>query len=291
MTAKNTVFQQKSSVNIGGSLFDLSVPKVMGILNITPDSFYDGGQHNSIDDALTQTEKMLSEGAAILDVGAYSSRPGAIDISEEEEINRLIPVLSAIKRHFPEVIISVDTFRASVANAAVNEGAAIINDISGGHQDSSMFETVARLRVPYILMHMKGTPQSMVSEANYEHVFDEVFAYFLRRVEQLRALGVHDIILDPGFGFAKTREHSYELLSKFEQFQILGLPMLAGVSRKSMIYKFLGTTAEKALNGTTVANTIALLKGASILRVHDVKEAVEAVKIVAELGRGSSKSK
>ena len=253
----------------------------MGILNLTPDSFYDGGKSNTLSSALQQAERMLSDGADFLDVGAYSSRPNAEDISPKEEISRLLPVLREISREFPDALISVDTFRSDVAIAAVGEGAHIINDISGGQLDRRMFETVAKLKVPYILMHMKGSPQTMVEEAQYSDVFMEVLDYFVYRVKQLQDLGVLDIVLDPGFGFAKKREHSYELLSRLQDFKILGLPILAGVSRKSMLYSLLGQTAAEALNATTVANTISLLKGASILRVHDVKEAVEAIKIVS----------
>ena len=222
---------------------------------------------------------MLTDGAAFLDVGAYSSRPGAVDISVEEETERLLPAVEAIAQSFPEAIISIDTFRAKVAESAINAGAHIINDVSGGSLDAEMFATVARLQVPYILMHMKGTPQNMVQQAQYEDVFAEVFDYFVTKIYQLKQLGVHDIIIDPGFGFAKTAEQGYQLMSRMQEFDVLQLPVLAGVSRKRMIYGLLGSNAEGALNGTTALNTIALTKGASILRVHDVKEAVEGVKI------------
>ena len=280
MSDKNTFFHQKLTLNVRGRLLDLSSPKVMGIVNITPDSFYDGGETLTIDKALEQTGKMLEEGATFIDIGAYSSRPNAQHISSEEEIERLIPALTAIVKEYPEAIISIDTFRAAVAKAAVESGAHIINDISGGEMDEDMFRTAADLQVPYILMHMKGTPQTMVSESQYSDIFDEVYQYFVTRIHTLKQLGVIDIILDPGFGFAKTADQSFELLGKMDQFKLLELPVLAGMSRKSMISKTLNTTAELALNGTTVANTIALLKGAKILRVHDVKEAMEAITIV-----------
>ena len=301
MTAKNTDFHnnnrvlgnndtsgeipQKRTINVKGKLLDLSTPKVMGILNLTPDSFYDKGRNNGIEQALKRTETMLLEGAEFIDIGAYSSRPRAEDISPQEEQDRLLPVLKILVKEFPEAVISIDTFRASVAKAAINEGAHIINDISGGELDKKMFETVAALEVPYILMHMKGTPQNMQDNIQYDDVFLEVFQYFAEKISALQELGVKDIILDPGFGFAKKIKHSYELLSVMDQFKLLGLPILAGVSRKSMIYKPLEITAEEALNGTTVANTIALMKGAGILRVHDVKAAVEAVKIVSLLNQ------
>jgi dihydropteroate synthase len=285
MSDKNTFFQQKLLLNVQGRLLDLTSPVVMGIVNITPDSFYDGGETISISKALEQTGKMLEEGASIIDLGAYSSRPNAVHINPEEEIERLIPALKAIVKKYPEAIVSIDTFRAAVARQAVNEGAHIINDISGGEMDSEMFNTAASLKVPYILMHMKGTPQTMVGETQYTDVFEEVFQYFLKKVNRLKELGVLDIILDPGFGFAKTADQSFELLDKLDQFKLLELPILAGMSRKSMICKTLETTPEFALNGTTAANTIALLKGAKILRVHDVKAAVEAVKIVERTTR------
>ncbi|MBC7744186.1 MAG: dihydropteroate synthase [Flavobacterium sp.] len=283
MTDKNTFLYQKSTLNVGGRLLDLSQPKVMGILNLTPDSFYDGGRNSTLNTILKQTGKMLEEGAAIIDLGAYSSRPNAEHISTEEELKRLIPALNAVTNEYPHVMISIDTFRADIANAAIENGAHIINDISGGQMDQQMFKTVARLKVPYILMHMKGSPQTMIKESNYDDIFKEVIQYFVEKLSQLKELGVTDVILDPGFGFAKTSAQSYELLNKLDQFKMIGLPVLAGLSRKSMICKALDITPEFALNGTTVANTIALTKGAKILRVHDVKAAIEAIKIVAEL--------
>lgn len=289
MPDKSTDFQQKYTLNAGGTPIDLRIPKVMGILNLTPDSFYDGGRADSVDAALRQTAKMLADGAAIIDAGAYSSRPGAPHISEEEELNRLLPVLEALIREFPGIVISVDTFRSGVARAAIERGAVMVNDISGGAADADMFATVANLQVPYILMHMKGTPQTMVREAAYDDVFEEVVRYFHEKVAALSALGVHDVILDPGFGFAKTREHSFALLDRLDDFcTLFRLPVLAGLSRKSMIYKFLNTSPEEALNGTTVLHTIALGKGAGILRVHDVKEAVEAIQLTQAVSRRPS---
>ena len=258
---------------------DLSKPKIMGILNLTPDSFYDGGQNNDPITALKKAEEFLSEGADILDLGAYSSRPGADHISETKELKRLIPIIKAIVGEFPEAVLSIDTFRSAVARAAVNEGAHIVNDISAGEMDTEMFETVASLGVPYILMHMKGTPQTMSSETNYQDITTEVCKYFALKIERLQQLGVKDLIVDPGFGFAKTADQSYELLKNLDILKITSHPILAGLSRKSMIYKTLGTDAENALNGTIAANTIALMKGANILRVHDVKAAKEALLI------------
>lgn len=277
--AKDTFFQKKVTINAGGKLIDLSTPKVMGIINITPDSFYAGSRKTAITEVLQQAGRMLNDGATFLDLGAYSSRPGAVDISEQEETDRLLPAVEVIVANHPDAVISIDTFRAGVAEAAVKAGAHIINDISGGELDENMFATVARLRVPYILMHMKGNPQTMQHLAHYEDVFAEVFDYFIRKIYQLKQLGVHDIILDPGFGFAKEREHSYALMNRMNEFDRLQLPVLAGISRKKMIYGLLGTTAEQALNGTTTLNTIALMKGADVLRVHDVKEALEAIAI------------
>jgi dihydropteroate synthase len=285
--AKDTFFQKKVTINAGGKLIDLTTPKVMGIINITPDSFYAVSRTTEVEQVRLKAEKMLTEGAIFLDLGAYSSRPGAADISEQEETDRLLPAVEAIVANHPEAIISIDTFRAGVAEAAVKAGAHIINDISGGELDENMFTTVARLHVPYILMHMKGNPQTMQQLAHYEDIFAEVFDYFVQKIYQLKQMGVHDIILDPGFGFAKKPEHSYALINRMNEFDRLQLPILAGISRKKMIYGLLGTTADQALNGTTALNTIALMKGANILRVHDVKEAIEAVKIYEALkGRG-----
>ena len=278
--AKDTFFQKKATINAGGRLIDLGEPKVMGIINLTPDSFFADSRKQNMGDALSQGEQMLQEGATFLDLGAYSSRPGAEDISVQEEMDRLLPVVEAIAAAYPDAVLSIDTFRARVAEEAVKAGGHIINDISGGQLDENMFATVARLQVPYILMHMKGNPRTMVGEAVYSDVFGEVYDYFAERYYQLRQLGVHDVILDPGFGFAKKRDQSYALMNRLQDFGTLELPILAGVSRKSMIHKMLGITAEEALNATTALNTIALTKGANILRVHDVKEAVQAIKIL-----------
>lgn len=255
----------------------------MGILNVTPNSFYDGGKHLEEKVILKQVEKMLSEGAAFIDVGGYSSKPNAEEVSEEQELQRILPVVQNIIKEFPNTVISIDTFRSKVAQAAVENGAAIINDISAGSLDANMMKTVAQLQVPYIMMHMKGTPQTMQSLAHYENIVKEMLFYFSEKIAQARSFGINDLILDPGFGFAKTVEQNFEVLSKLELFQITELPILAGLSRKSMIYKTLDTTAEFALNGTTSLNTISLLKGAKILRVHDVKEAVECVQLFNQL--------
>jgi dihydropteroate synthase len=271
------------TINCKGNLIDLSVPKVMGILNITPNSFFDGGNFISEEQILNQVEKMLSEGATFIDVGAYSSKPGAEFVSEEEELARLLPVIELILAKFPETLISVDTFRSEVAKQAVAKGVALINDISAGLLDDKMIETVAQLQVPYIMMHMKGNPQTMQSLATYEDVVKEVMFYFSERINVARSFGLNDIIVDPGFGFAKTMENNYEVMQNLDYFSILELPVLVGVSRKSMIYKLLDNTPQEALNGTTVLNTIALQKGAAILRVHDVKEAVECIKIYQNL--------
>lgn len=281
--AKDTFLNRKITLNICGELFDLSKPCVMGILNLTPDSFFGKSRISNTGDALRRVEKCLSEGASFIDIGAYSSRPGAADVDVEEELKRLIPVISAIVREFPEARLSIDTFRAKVVMESVLAGAHLINDISGGTLDDGMFRTVAELGVPYILMHMKGNPQNMQLAPEYQHVGLEVIDYFALKIAELRQMGVQDIILDPGFGFAKTMNHNYELLNYLQNLGIFGLPVLAGISRKSMIYNFLGTTAEEAMNGTTVVNTIALLKGASILRVHDVRAAAESIRLVDKM--------
>lgn len=271
-------------LNVNGRLLDLSAPQVMGILNVTPDSFYSGSRMQTEEDIATRARQILDEGASIIDIGAYSSRPQAEHISAEEEIKRLRVGLEIVNRNHPDAVVSVDTFRAGVAEYCVKEhGVAIINDIAAGEMDAQMFETVARLGVPYVMMHMQGTPQSMQREPYYENLLREVFLYFARKVQQLRDLGVKDIVLDPGFGFGKTLEHNYELMAHLGEFGIFELPLLVGVSRKSMIYRLLGGTPQDALNGTTVLDTIALMKGADILRVHDVREAVETVKIVTAM--------
>ena len=272
---------QPKYINVNGSLLDLSTPCVMGILNITPDSFYAGSRMQTETEIARRVTQIIAEGAAIIDVGAYSSRPNAENVSAKEEMERLRAGLEILYKVQPDAIVSVDTFRADVARMCVEEyGVAIINDIAAGEMDEEMFRTVARLNVPYIMMHMQGTPQSMQQHPHYDNLLKDIFQYFARKVQQLRDLGMKDIILDPGFGFGKTLEHNYELLSHLEEFRIFELPLLVGVSRKSMIYRLLGTTPQEALNGTTVLDTICLLKGANILRVHDVREAVETVKIV-----------
>lgn len=288
MADKNTVFQQKLTLNVRGTLLDLSKPKIMGILNLTPDSFYDGGKNNNLENALKKTEELLSEGADLLDLGAYSSRPGAEHISEETEYERLIPVVKAIAKEFPQALLSIDTFRSGIAKAAINEGAHLINDISAGEMDENMFQTIADLNVPYILMHMRGTPKTMSTLTDYSDLLAELSQYFTKKIIQLHDLGVNDLIIDPGFGFAKNIDQNYELLANLDRLKVLGHPILAALSRKSMIYKLLDSDAEHALNGTTAANTIALMNGANILRVHDVIEAKEALKIVEKL-RSSSK--
>ena len=271
------------TINCLGKLVDVSLPKVMGILNVTPNSFYDGGKYFDDKSILAKVEKMLSEGATFVDVGAYSSKPSAEFVSEENEISRLLPVLILILQHFPETLISVDTFRANVAKNAIQNGACIINDISAGRLDDKMMATVAELKVPYVMMHMKGNPQTMQSLAQYENITREMVLYFSEKVAQARSHGISDLIIDPGFGFAKTVEQNFELLNNLELFQMLDVPLLVGVSRKSMIYKTLDTKPDFALNGSTVLHTVALQKGANILRVHDVKEAVEAIKLVSKL--------
>lgn len=269
------------SINVNGKLLDLSSPQVMGILNITPDSFYAESRKQTEQDIRSRTRQIIEERGSIIDVGAYSSRPNATHISPEEEMHRLRNGLQIIKNEYPDAIISVDTFRADVARMCVEEyGVAIINDIAAGEMDENMFQTVAQLKVPYIMMHMQGTPQNMQQHPHYENVVREVMLYFATKIQQLRDLGAKDLIIDPGFGFGKTLEHNYELLNKLETFQLFDLPLLVGVSRKSMIYKLLGGTSEDALNGTSVINTISLLKGANMLRVHDVKAASEVVQIV-----------
>ena len=271
------------TINCKGKLIDLSTPKVMGIINVTPNSFYDGGKHVDEKSILLQVEKMLLEGATFIDIGGYSSKPNAEFVSEEEELQRILPTVQKVLNEFPETIISIDTFRSKVAKETVESGAAIINDISAGNLDDAMLQTIANLQVPYIMMHMRGTPQTMQKMTRYENIIKEMIFYFSERVAKARSLGINDLIIDPGFGFAKTLEQNFEVLNKLELFQMLELPLLVGVSRKSMIYKMLDITAEFALNGTTSLNTISLMKGAKILRVHDVKEAVECVKLFNQL--------
>lgn len=272
------------SLNINGRLFNLSEPQVMGILNVTPDSFYSGSRKQTEDEIESRVRQIIGEGASIIDIGAYSSRPNADDVSPSEEMERLRKGLSVIQRVAPNAIVSVDTFRADVAKMCVEEyGVGIVNDISGGMLDKDMFATVAKLGIPYILMHMQGTPQNMQQNPHYDDVVKEVFMYFAEKVQRLRDLGVKDIILDPGYGFGKTVEHNYELMNHQEELLEFELPLLVGISRKSMIYKALGITADEALNGTSVLNTISLLKGANILRVHDVATCVEVVNLIQKL--------
>ena len=277
---KNKNLNTPITIDCNSKLLDLSTPAIMGILNLTDDSFYDGGQHNSIKKALLQTEKMLDDGAKIIDIGAYSSRPKAKHISLNEEWLRLEKTLQIINKEFPQAIVSVDTFRSEIARRSVDNGADLINDISAGNLDLEMFDTVAELHVPYIIMHMQGTPQSMQDNPHYNCIEKEVVNYFYVKIKTLQQKGVNNIIIDPGFGFGKTLEHNYQLLNNLEELHTLELPLLVGISRKSMIYKVLETDAKNSLNGTTAIHSLCLSKGASILRVHDVKEAVECVKLI-----------
>jgi dihydropteroate synthase len=280
MGTKDTFFYNKSVLNCKGKMLLLDEPLIMGILNVTPDSFYDGNRYKNVTQAVERAGKMLEEGASIIDLGGYSSRPkGAKHVDKQEEMDRVLPAIDAILKAYPAAIISIDTFRSEVARAAVAHGAVIINDISAGGLDDNMFKTVTELKVPYIMMHMRGTPQTMMQLTEYQDLIKEVLFYFSQKVEQLHQLGVNDIVLDPGFGFAKTFEQNYELFEQMDAFNLLNLPVLAGVSRKSMINKVLNTSPDQALNGTTALNMRALQKGANILRVHDVKEAAEAIKI------------
>lgn len=275
------------TINCRGNLIDLTIPKVMGILNFTPDSFYDGGRYNTLHQLFTQTEKMLSEGADFIDVGLYSSKPNGINISEDEELLRLSVILKPLIKEFPNTLFSIDTFRSQVANTALNEGFCMVNDISAGSLDQYMMEVVAHHKVPYIMMHTVGTPQTMQFLTKYDHIVNDILKYFSKKINQARTLGIDDLILDVGFGFAKTTEQNFELLNALDTFSILELPLLVGLSRKSMIYKTLNITNTEALNGTTALNAIALYKGANILRVHDVKQAVETVKLISELKRNN----
>lgn len=272
-----------ATINCKGQLIDLSTPKVMGIVNVTPDSFYDGDKLASDVLILKQVEKMLTDGATFIDLGGQSTRPTSTFLTADEELQRLTPALKSILKQFPETIISIDTFHSKVADECLNLGAAMINDVSAGGLDEQMFEIVAKHQVPYVMMHMRGTPNTMQKLTDYEDLIKEILFYFSEKIAKARSLGINDLILDPGFGFAKTIEQNFELLSKMELFQLVELPLLVGVSRKSMICKTLGITPENALNGTTILNTIALTKGANILRVHDVKEAVESVELYAKL--------
>ena len=280
MQPKDTFFSRKLTINCRGELIDLSIPKVMGILNITPDSFYDGGKHKTEKDITNQVEKMITDGCDMIDIGAYSSRPGADHVSETEELNRLISVLKVLRKKFSKLIISVDTFRSHIAKTVVKDfDVDIINDISAGDLDPKMFETITELNVPYIMMHMQGTPDTMQQNPHYENVVKEIMMYFSEKIHQLKLLGINDVIIDPGFGFGKTVEHNYQLLKNLSDFKIFELPILVGVSRKSMICKVLEVDPENALNGTSVINTLSLLGGANILRVHDVKEAKQTISL------------
>ena len=271
------------NISCKGKLIDLTTPKIMGVLNLTPDSFYDGGSYNNKDRALAQTEKMLLEGATFIDIGGASSKPGSVEISTDEELARVLPVIEEIHKTFPETLISIDTYRSDVAKQAVAAGAAMVNDISGGNLDAKMLKTVGVLGVPYVAMHMQGTPQNMQDNPSYDTILTDIRSFFAAKIDAAHKAGIHDIIIDPGFGFGKTLEHNYSLLKNISSIQMDGIPMLIGVSRKSMIYKLLQIEAADALNGTTVLNTVALQQGAQILRVHDVKEAHQAVQLIEKL--------
>jgi dihydropteroate synthase len=281
---KDKVFYRKHTLNLGGKILDLTTPKIMGILNVTPDSFYDGGKNSLPHLIIEKASKMVEDGVSILDVGGYSSRPSAVHISEEEEIERVVPAIQAIKREFPSISISIDTFRASVAQNSIDVGADMINDISGGELDPEMFNTVAKNKVPYILMHMKGTPQNMQLLASYDNICAELLEYFQKKLYKLHEIGVQDVVLDVGIGFAKSLEQNFSLLNHLKIFETLSCPILVGISRKSLIYNTLGCSANDSLNGTTALNMVALQNGANIIRVHDVKEAFETVKLNSNLG-------
>lgn len=280
---KNKTFYQNSTIEIKGIIIGAERPLVMGIINLTPDSFYEGSRKQSENEIIETAAAMLNEGADILDLGAYSTRPQAEDISEELEWERLSTILPKLRAEFPNTILSIDTFRSGIAQKSLENGADIINDISGGTLDNQMFDVISKWNCPYILMHMRGTPQNMNNLTSYENLIDEIIKFLYDKTNELKKMGLHKIIVDPGFGFAKNTEQNFELLSRLEELQSLGVPILAGLSRKSMIYKTLGITSEDALNGTTALNVIALLKGAKIIRVHDVKEAVECVKLYSYL--------
>ena len=275
------------TINCKGTLIDLSQPRVMGILNLTPDSFYDGGKYKDEKTILLQVEQMLANGATFIDMGAYSSRPGADHVPEDLELQRMLPILELILKHYPKTFISIDTFSSKVAKHCIESGAAIINDISAGNLDEDMFQIVADYQVPYIMMHLKGTPQSMQKLATYENLIEDLRLYFAQKIKKATSLKINDIIIDPGFGFAKTTSQNYTLLNHLDLFQTFGLPLLIGLSRKSMIYKVLESSSKEALNGTTALHTVALLKGAHILRVHDVKEAMECITLIQELKANS----
>lgn len=281
MFFKDTFFSKNRSLNCGGKLLDLTIPKVMGILNVTPDSFYDGGKYEDADEILKKVRCMIDEGADIIDIGGMSTRPGSEPVSEDEEFRRIMMAIEVIREQYPEIIISLDTYRSGTVRAAVREfSVGIINDISGGEMDPDMFDTIADLRIPYIIMHMKGSPRTMQNNIYYEDIISEMLEYFAEKVTKLKSLGLNDIVIDPGFGFSKSIEQNFHLLHHLNVFQAFELPVMAGISRKSMIYKTLGTEPSASLNGTTVLNTVALLNGVNILRVHDVREAVQAVQLV-----------
>ncbi len=267
-------------INIKGTLTDLSVPRVMGILNITPDSFFDGGRYNSTDKAMLQAEKMIEEGAFIVDLGGQSTRPGAQTLTAEEELRIVLPVAEALVRRFPDTVFSVDTFYARVAEECIKTGFSMINDVSGGNWDEAMLDTAASLKVPYIAMHAQGKPENMQKNPTYENVVTDLLKFFAHKIDECNRAGITDLIIDPGFGFGKTLEHNYRLLNQLGNFLQFGKPVLAGLSRKSMVWKLLGTDAESSLSGTIAANTVALMNGASLLRVHDVKDAVAAIRVV-----------
>jgi len=271
------------NISCKGKLIDLTIPKIMGILNLTPDSFYDGGLYNNIDRALAQTEKMLLEGATFIDVGGASSKPGSVEITVDEELARVLPVIEKIHKKFPDTLISIDTYRSDVAQQAVARGAAMVNDISGGNLDAKMLKTVGALGVPFVAMHMQGKPQNMQDKPSYNNILTDIRSFFAAKVDAAHKAGIHDIIIDPGFGFGKTLEHNYTLLKYLSSIQVDGIPMLIGVSRKSMIYKLLHIEVAEAGNGTSVLNTVALQQGVQILRVHDVKEAHQAVQLIEKL--------
>lgn len=284
MSFKDTFFSKIRSLNCGGKLLDLSTPRIMGILNVTPDSFYDGGKYTTSDRIRIQMTKIINEGADIIDIGGISTRPGAKPVSEKEELNRIIPVIKMVRELYPQTIISVDTYRSGIARLVVKDFAVeIINDISGGELDKRMHETIAELKVPYIIMHMRGNPETMQTFTNYKDIIKEMIGYFAKKTDHLFKLGARDLIIDPGFGFSKTTGQNFYLLNHLESFQLFELPLMVGLSRKSMLYKTLQTSPDEVLNGTTILHTIALMKGANILRVHDVKEATQVIILTEKL--------
>lgn len=283
MEAKDKGFSHKKTLLIKGNLMDLCDPKVMGIINVTPDSFYDGGQNVRLHKAMQAVDKMLEDGADIVDIGGYSTKPNAAEVSLAEESRRVVPLIETLSKRYPDIVISIDTFRSEIARQAIDSGASIVNDVSGGNLDENMYQTVSELGVPYILMHMRGTPTTMQNLTNYDHLLRDVVFELSKKIQRLHSLQINDIIIDPGFGFAKSLEQNYELLKNLSYFDILECPMLVGISRKSMIYKILGCEATDALNGTTALNMAALMNGANILRVHDVKQAAETVTLFNQL--------